>query len=208
MHERKPPQAAHPLIRRRHGRRARRPHANLLLVGGRENWIRIWRRHQLPEAHTEGEQITVRDLPLRGHGIVERPIESLQHLALSQFGEQSVHWLVQPQLAFFHQDHRCNSDDWLGHRGNAEDGVAPHWGAITDRLRPHHINMHLAPPADQRDETRHFTALDIAGHDLVHAAEPRPGQSCGAHYLFPPFCLIGMVLLVFCNHAVHCFQYT
>src|SRR2546421_8543715 len=81
-------------------------------------------------------------------------------------------------------------------------------GASADRLRPDHINMHLAPPADQRDETRHFAALDIAGHDLVHAAEPRPGQSSGAHYLFPPFCLICMVLLVFCNHAVHCFQYT
>src|SRR5207245_11509628 len=56
--------------------------------------------------------------------------------------------------------------------------------------------MHLAPPADQRDETGHFTALDIAGHDIVHAAEPRPGQSTGAHRLFPPFRLIGMVLLV------------
>src|SRR5437879_13492800 len=56
--------------------------------------------------------------------------------------------------------------------------------------------MHLAAPTDQRDEARHFAALDIAGHDLVHAAEPRLGQSCGAHGLFPPFCLICIVLLV------------
>ncbi len=56
--------------------------------------------------------------------------------------------------------------------------------------------MHLAPPADQRDETRHVAALDIASHDVVHAAEPRPGQSSSAHRLFPPFRLIGMVLLV------------
>src|SRR6266545_6909511 len=47
------------------------------------------------------------------------------------------------------------------------------------------IDMPLAPPADQRDEARHLAALDMAGHDLVHAAEPRLRQTSGAH-LIPP----------------------
>ena len=33
-------------------------------------------------------------------------------------------------------------------------------------------------------------ALDMAGHDLVHALEPRLGQSSAVHGLFPPSCLI------------------
>src|SRR5438046_2474022 len=48
------------------------------------------------------------------------------------------------------------------------------------------IDMHLAPPADQRDDTGPFAVLDMAGHDVVHAAEPRLGQSSDAHHLFPP----------------------
>src|SRR3954466_6263516 len=62
--------------------------------------------------------------------------------------------------------------------------------------------MYLAPATDPRDGTRAFAARDIAGHDIVHAAEPRLGQSCSAHGLFPPFCLIGMVLLVIDNTGI------
>src|SRR5207248_2881680 len=87
-------------------------------------------------------------------------------------------------------------DDGLGHRGDAEEGVTPHRRGVCERLRADHIHMHLAPPADQCDQTGHVTALDIAGHDIVHAREPRPGQSAGAHRLFPPFHLTHMVLLV------------
>ena len=50
-----------------------------------------------------------------------------------------------------------------------------------DRLSADRVDVHLAPPADQRDEAGHLAALDVAGHDVVHAAEPRPGQSPGAH---------------------------
>jgi hypothetical protein len=68
-------------------------------------------------------------------------------------------------------------------------------GALTEGLRPDHINMHLAPPADECDQTWHLSALDIAGHNIVHARKPRLGQSYGARRLFPPFCFIGMVVL-------------
>src|SRR5262249_12325917 len=73
------------------------------------------------------------------------PFESLQDLAIGQFGEQSVYRIVQPQLAFLHKDHRRNSDDWLGHGGDAKDRVVPHWGGVCERLLPDHIDMHLAP---------------------------------------------------------------
>jgi hypothetical protein len=43
--------------------------------------------------------------------------------------------------------------------------------AAADRLHANRIGMHLAPPADQCHDTGHLAALDIAGHDLVHAVE-------------------------------------
>ena len=56
--------------------------------------------------------------------------------------------------------------------------------SAADRLRAHRIDMHLAPPADRRDDTGHFAVLDMAGHDVAYAAELRLGQSADAHRLF------------------------
>src|SRR5438132_5492792 len=39
------------------------------------------------------------------------------------------------------------------------------------------IDVHLAAPADQRDDAGHVAALDIAGHHVVHATEPRLRQA-------------------------------
>jgi len=52
------------------------------------------------------------------------------------------------------------------------------------RQRADRIDVHLAAPADQGDQARHFAALDIAVDDVVRAAETRPGRSCTAHRLF------------------------
>src|SRR5207302_8406937 len=100
MHERKLSQATYPLVRRWRTRRIRRPHANLLLVGGLQDRIGVRRSHHLPEAHAEGEQVTYRDWSVRGYCVVERPVRTLQHLALGQFGKPAIHWLIQSQLAF------------------------------------------------------------------------------------------------------------
>src|SRR5258707_560019 len=164
VHERELPQTAHPLIRRGHGRRARRPHANLLLIRDLEDRIRLWRRHQLSEAHTKGQQITHRNGPLRGHGVVERPVKSLQDLALSQFWQPAIHGLVQPQLAFFHQDHRRRSDDRLAHRGNAEDGVAPRWSVVAKGLRSDGIKFdstHFFPISLLASSEKNFSRLAL-----------------------------------------------
>jgi hypothetical protein len=41
--------------------------------------------------------------------------------------------------------------------------------------------MHLAAPGDPRDDAGHLAALDMAGHDVVQAAEPPPGQRPGGY---------------------------
>jgi hypothetical protein len=42
---------------------------------------------------------------------------------------------------------------------------------------PDRLDMDLAPHADQRQHTRDCAACDMAGHDLVHADQPRLGRS-------------------------------
>ena len=51
---------------------------------------------------------------------------SRQHLAVGQLGQPPVHRLVEPEPALLDQDHRRRGGDRLGHRGDAEDRVAPH----------------------------------------------------------------------------------
>src|SRR5207248_10698400 len=105
VHERQPPQAAHPLIRRRQRRWAWWPHANLLLACSLQDRIRVRRRHHLPEAHAEGKQVTRRDRSVRWHGVVERRCESLQQLGLCQLGTPPSCALVHPHLAAHHHYH-------------------------------------------------------------------------------------------------------
>jgi hypothetical protein len=39
------------------------------------------------------------------------------------------------------------------------------------------VDVRRAAPADQRDQTGHVAALDVRGHDIVHALEPGFGKS-------------------------------
>jgi hypothetical protein len=151
--------------------------------------ILVRRRHHRAEPEPKGEKIAQRDRSSGGDGIVERTVDGAQHLAICQLRQPRVDRLVEPKLGLLDQDHGGRRCDRLGHGGDAEDGVAPH-RLTADRLSPDHVDVHLAPPADQRDETGHFAAFDIAGHDLMHAAEPRLGQSPTAHRLLPPSYLI------------------
>src|SRR5262249_54574675 len=67
------------------------------------------------ELMSRAEQVTYDDRPLRWHGLVKRSSEPLQDLPVGELGKQSVHRLIQPQLTFLHQDHRCRGRDRLGH---------------------------------------------------------------------------------------------
>jgi hypothetical protein len=108
----------------------------------------------------------------RGHRVVDRPLDPAQDPAVRQLGQQPVHRVVEPQPAFLHQDHGRRGRDRLGHRGDAEDRVAPHRlaavGPPADRL-----DVHLVPPAHQRDEPGDVAALHVGGHDVPHPPEPR-----------------------------------
>ena len=101
------------------------------------------------------------------------PSSRFEHLAVGQLGKQPIHRLIQPQLAFFHQDHRRGGRDRLADRRDAKNRIAAHRVLAAQGLHANRINMHLAAPADQRDQSGNVAVLDMAGHHVVHAVEPR-----------------------------------
>ncbi len=129
--------------------------------------------------------------------------ELLQRLAggaRDQHAQDVEAAMVQPRLARL-MDQRQAAEarhPLIGRlRGRVRSGCESRLGhRLLDRVAAggrHHakrVDMRLAPPADQRDETGHVAALDIASHNVAHAAGPRRGESSRAHYLFPPSCLV------------------
>ena len=76
------------------------------------------------------------------------------------------------QPAFLDQDHCRDGGDWLRHRGDPEDRVAPHRDLTVDRQRPDRIHVDLAVAGDQRHEARELAVVDVAGEHVAHAVEP------------------------------------
>ena len=181
------PRRADPLVGPWRGRRVGRSLCEERPRQRPQDRCRVRRRHHQAETHQEREQVAHGDRPVRGHGLVERPVELLQHLAVGELGHQSIDGLVEPQLALLHEDHRRRRGDGLGHRGDPEDRVAPRSGSLPPRrLRADRVDVDRSPPADQRDDPGDLVALDVAGHHVVHTAEPRLGQSSGAHRVLLP----------------------
>jgi hypothetical protein len=141
---------------------------------------------RIPKPHAEREQVADGNRSVRGHRVVERPVEPLQHLAGGQLGKPPIHRIAEPQLAFLDQDHSRRGRDRLGQRRDAKDRVAPDRVAAADHLHADRIDVHFAPPTYQHDDTAHLSALDIARHDVAHAVEPRLGQCSGAHQVSIP----------------------
>ena len=90
------------------------------------------------------------------------------------------HGVVQPQPSLFEHHHDRDADHRLGHRGQAEDRVAPH------RLSPFlvhgagHVDVgNLAFPGDEHDGTGDLARLHVAFDQLVDALQPLLGQADG-----------------------------
>ena len=137
------------------------------------------------EAHAHGQQVAQRDRAVRRHGVVERPVEprsgpcGRRAPASSRSTGSSSR-----ELAFLDQNHRGCRGDRLGHRGDAEDRIAPHRVAAGDDLHADRIDMHFAAPAHHGDDAGCCAALDTLGQDVVHALEPRPGQAAPNRHSF------------------------
>ncbi len=151
VHQRQGPQLLDPLVGIM---RRRRIEAGDLAIGDRllDRRGRSGRPHDHAEAHAEGEQVAQGDRAVGGHGVVQRAVDVLEHLAVGQFRQQAVDRLVQPQLALLDQDHRRHGGDRLGHRGDAEDRVPLERVVLAQVLVPDHVHHRLAAAMDHGDD--------------------------------------------------------
>src|SRR5215217_4797468 len=138
------------------------------LVHRRSYRVVMWVDHEQAESWRKGEKIANGDRPVGGNGVVDRPVEALEHLPIGELGKEAIDRLIEAELAFLDQDHRGSGGDWLRHRGDAKDGVARHRLAI-DRSPPDHVNFRLAAPADEGDQSGDRAMLDVARHQIMHA---------------------------------------
>jgi len=141
------------------------------------------------DAEAKGEKVAQRDRALRRHCIVEWAVDAPEDLAVRELRQQRVDRIIEAQLRFLDEDHGGRGSDRFRDRSDAEDRVAPHRVLAAERLDADRIDVRLAAPADERDEAWHPAALDVTGHGLAHAGEPRFGQSGRARGLAPP-CLV------------------
>ena len=185
MHQRQRAEAADPLIGRRRHRRVWRTLAQLQVVHRLLDGIGARRCDNHAEAPDERQQVTHGYRPAGRNGVVERAIRVPHDHPVGQFGQQSVHRILEPQLALLHADHRCGGRDRLGHRGDTEDRVIVD-GRASQVGRADRLDQRVASPAHRQHEPGYLAALDVARHDVAHAGQPRFRQSAAAHVLFPP----------------------
>ena len=132
------------------------------------------------------EQILDGDVPLRLDGVEARRLAvsagllEYGHALALELRDVLRHGVVQPQPSLFEHHHDRDADHRLGHRGQAEDRVAPH------RLSPFlvhgagHVDVgNLALPGDEHDGTGDLARLHVAFDQLVDALQPLLGQADG-----------------------------
>jgi hypothetical protein len=77
-----------------------------------------------PEAERERQQVAGGDRSLGGHGLVQRPVGSLENTAPGQLGKQRLDRLVEPDQAVVDERHRDRRGDRLARGGDPEQRVA------------------------------------------------------------------------------------
>ena len=135
--------------------------------------------HHGAQTEGEGQEIAHADRTLCRHRDVDRRFEALEHAAVGQFWQEIVDRIVEPELALLDQDQGRRRRDRLGHRGDAEDGVAPHRGVALERLPADRLDMGLAAPAHQRHQAGHGAARDVGGESMVQARRSHLAHGAG-----------------------------
>ncbi len=133
------------------------------------------------------EEVVEGDLARGRHGLIERSLGVLQHAHRLELGREFRDGVGEFEPALLHQHQGRDGGDRLGHRGDAEQGVARHRQLLFDVAMADGVDLrHLAMAPQQSDEAREVAgfgdgrergrdlgealsreALGV-GHDLVH----------------------------------------
>ena len=84
------------------------------------------------QAGAVGHQIVDGDVAIRGDGVVQRTLGRPEHARVRELRRPFRDRVAELQLAFLHQHQGGDRGDRLGHRGDAEKGVALHRQALRE----------------------------------------------------------------------------
>src|ERR1700744_5679551 len=129
------------------------------------------------------KQIFDRDFAGRGISLVEWAARVLKNAPVLQFGRPFDDRIFKSKLSFLDKHHGEGGGYRLGHRGNAENRVAPHGKVVFDNTQSEGGVEDFAVPPNKRDESgwvarrdcvlggleKRFKALrraDFARHDV------------------------------------------
>ena len=114
--------------------------------------------HQLPHRHRRG----LRRHPVRG-----------RHLEAGELGDVPGHRVVEGPFALFPEHHHGDTDDRLGHGGDAEDGVGGDRLLARQILNAVGVAVHdLAMPGDERRDTGELAVVDERAHRPLERLQP------------------------------------
>ncbi len=133
--------------------------------------------HDHAEAEAEGQQVAQGDGAVGRDGVVQRPVEALEHLAVGQLRQQAIDRLVEPQPALLHQDHGRRGGDRLGHGGDAEDRIPLQLVAALAILQAGYVDHGLPMPVDQGDGAGDLARFDRPPGRVMQALEAHAGEA-------------------------------
>ena len=178
VHQRERGEVPDPLVRgvrRRWPRRAERAELELLL-GGLDR-VRVGRGHDGAEPHAERQQVVDGDRPLGRHGVVERSVEAAEHASIGELGEELVHRAVSSSTPS--STRIIAAAAAIGLVSEAIRKIASRWSGASSSIAFVPItstctsSLGAVVPGDERDRARHLARLDVAGHEVVQSTPTR-----------------------------------
>ena len=140
------------------GHRIDQRRAQRVLVGIGD---RSHRGEAIGQAGPVGQQVLDGDVAVGRNRLVHRPAGVFQHDHIGEFRHPAGDRIVQLQLAFLDQHHDRHRGHRLGHRGDAEQGVALHRRLGGDIAPADDIDVHhLAAAPHQRDRAGEQVVVD------------------------------------------------
>jgi hypothetical protein len=94
--------------------------------------------------------------------VVQRTLDRPQDPTRPQLRQPFVDRVVEPDLAFLHQDHGGDRRDRLGHGGEPEDRVSPHRLLAAEGHGADRLHVLSPAPVDERDEAGDLATFDMA----------------------------------------------
>jgi hypothetical protein len=194
---------AHPFVGRGRPLRFRRTAAQSELAHGLEQRLGPGRLEVHPEPERERQDIANRDRPASRDGVAVKwtaPID--EHPSVGELGDQRVHRILETQLAVLDQEQRPDSNDRLGHGGDAENAVPTNGFGFAAGEAAGDADLDVVAAGRQPRNAADAVLFHMTRHHVAQVSEPawiesahagmtlwrrrshRRGSSCQVHHSY------------------------